>query len=116
RPDHGPDALGRRAAAVALHLDDRVADQPAANTGHEDGDERQHAGADRRQRGGPRLVRWHGRDIGHRAQRTHIGLLGCAAVRALIVLPTYNEAENIADVLRRVRAAAPDADVLVVDD
>jgi dolichol-phosphate mannosyltransferase len=37
-------------------------------------------------------------------------------VRALVVLPTYQEAENIAEVLRRLRAAAPDADVLVVDD
>jgi len=37
-------------------------------------------------------------------------------MRALIVLPTYEEAENIAEVLRRVRVAAPDADVLVVDD
>ena len=37
-------------------------------------------------------------------------------MRALVVLPTYQEAENIADVLRRVRAAAPMADVLVVDD
>ncbi|MCU1449759.1 MAG: hypothetical protein JWP02_1929 [Acidimicrobiales bacterium] len=34
----------------------------------------------------------------------------------LIVLPTYNEAENITDILRRVRAAAPEAGVLVVDD
>jgi dolichol-phosphate mannosyltransferase len=32
------------------------------------------------------------------------------------VLPTYQEAENIAEVLRRLRAAAPAADVLVVDD
>ena len=37
-------------------------------------------------------------------------------MRSLIVLPTYNEAGNIAEVLRRVRAAAPAADVLVVDD
>lgn len=37
-------------------------------------------------------------------------------LRALIVLPTYNEAENIDDVLRRVRAVVPEADVLVVDD
>jgi dolichol-phosphate mannosyltransferase len=37
-------------------------------------------------------------------------------VRALVVLPTYQEAENIAEVLRRLRAAAPGADVLVVDD
>ncbi|HJV08733.1 MAG TPA: polyprenol monophosphomannose synthase, partial [Acidimicrobiales bacterium] len=37
-------------------------------------------------------------------------------MRALVVLPTYQEAENIAEVLRRLRAAAPGADVLVVDD
>ncbi len=37
-------------------------------------------------------------------------------MRALVVLPTYQEAENIAEVLRRLRAAAPTADVLVVDD
>jgi len=34
----------------------------------------------------------------------------------LVVLPTYNEAENIATVLRRVRASVPDAHILVVDD
>jgi dolichol-phosphate mannosyltransferase len=32
------------------------------------------------------------------------------------VLPTFEEAPNIVDVLRRVRAAMPSADVLVVDD
>jgi dolichol-phosphate mannosyltransferase len=37
-------------------------------------------------------------------------------VKTLIVLPTYNEADNIVEVLRRARAAAPAADVLVVDD
>jgi dolichol-phosphate mannosyltransferase len=37
-------------------------------------------------------------------------------VRVLVVLPTYQEAENIVDVLRRVRGALPEADVLVVDD
>jgi dolichol-phosphate mannosyltransferase len=37
-------------------------------------------------------------------------------VRVLVVLPTYKEAANIAEVLRRVRAALPEADVLVVDD
>ena len=35
---------------------------------------------------------------------------------ALVVLPTYQEAPNIVDVLVRVRAAVPDANVLVVDD
>jgi dolichol-phosphate mannosyltransferase len=37
-------------------------------------------------------------------------------MRTLVVLPTYEEAENIAEVLRRLRTAVPAADVLVVDD
>jgi len=37
-------------------------------------------------------------------------------MRPLVVLPTYKEAENIAEVLRRLRVATPTADVLVVDD
>lgn len=37
-------------------------------------------------------------------------------VKPLVVLPTYNEAENIVEVLDRVREAVPEADVLVVDD
>lgn len=37
-------------------------------------------------------------------------------MKPLIVLPTYNEAENIIEVLDRVREAVPHADVLVVDD
>ncbi|MDP9465351.1 MAG: polyprenol monophosphomannose synthase [Actinomycetota bacterium] len=37
-------------------------------------------------------------------------------MRTVVVLPTYNEAENIAGFLRAVRHAVPDADVLVVDD
>ena len=35
---------------------------------------------------------------------------------SLVVLPTYQEAENIADVLRRLRGAVPSVDILVVDD
>jgi dolichol-phosphate mannosyltransferase len=37
-------------------------------------------------------------------------------VRALIVTPTYEESENIVEFLQRTRAAAPEADILVVDD
>ena len=37
-------------------------------------------------------------------------------MRALVVLPTYQEADNIAEVLGRLRGAVPEADVLVVDD
>ena len=36
--------------------------------------------------------------------------------RVLIITPTYQEAENISEFLRRARAAMPDADILVVDD
>ena len=35
---------------------------------------------------------------------------------AWIVLPTYNEADNLEPLVRAVLAAAPDARVLVVDD
>ena len=37
-------------------------------------------------------------------------------MRVLVVIPTYNESENIDRVLRRIRDALPDATVLVVDD
>lgn len=36
--------------------------------------------------------------------------------RVLVCTPTYNEADNIAELLRRVREALPDADILVLDD
>ena len=37
-------------------------------------------------------------------------------MRVLVMLPTYNEIENIQDVLERARAALPEADILVIDD
>ena len=37
-------------------------------------------------------------------------------MRTLVITPTYVEAENIEEFLRRARAAVPDADILVVDD
>jgi dolichol-phosphate mannosyltransferase len=37
-------------------------------------------------------------------------------MRVIIVTPTYLEADNIVELLTRARAAAPDADILVVDD
>jgi dolichol-phosphate mannosyltransferase len=36
--------------------------------------------------------------------------------RVVVVIPTYNEATNLAWIVGRVRAAQPDVDVLVVDD
>ncbi|MGW3626007.1 polyprenol monophosphomannose synthase [Streptomyces sp. NPDC000880] len=46
------------------------------------------------------------------AQGRRYGPLG----RALVIIPTYNEAENIKPIVSRVRAAVPEADVLVADD
>ncbi|MCD9622456.1 polyprenol monophosphomannose synthase [Rhabdothermincola sp. EGI L10124] len=37
-------------------------------------------------------------------------------MKPLVILPTFNEAENIVEVLDRLRDAVPEADVLVVDD
>jgi dolichol-phosphate mannosyltransferase len=37
-------------------------------------------------------------------------------MRTLVVVPTYDEADNIEELLRRTRAAVPNAAVLVVDD
>jgi dolichol-phosphate mannosyltransferase len=37
-------------------------------------------------------------------------------VRVLVVLPTYNEAENVCGIIERVREVLPKADILVVDD
>ncbi len=37
-------------------------------------------------------------------------------MRVLVVLPTYNEADNIEAILRAVRTSLPDANILVVDD
>ena len=37
-------------------------------------------------------------------------------MRAVVVLPTYNEAENIVAFLRSLRAAVPETDVLVIQE
>lgn len=37
-------------------------------------------------------------------------------MRVLVVIPTYQEAENIGPLLRQLRETVPDADLLVVDD
>ncbi|MFF3324090.1 polyprenol monophosphomannose synthase [Streptomyces sp. NPDC002889] len=45
-------------------------------------------------------------------QERRYGPLG----KALVIIPTYNEAGNVRSIVSRVRAAVPDADVLVADD
>ncbi len=37
-------------------------------------------------------------------------------MRTLVIVPTYNEAENIRPIIARIRAAVPEAHVLIVDD
>jgi dolichol-phosphate mannosyltransferase len=44
--------------------------------------------------------------------RNHTDALG----RVVMVVPTYNEADNIGWIVGRLRAAQPDVDVLIVDD
>ncbi|MEW1627893.1 polyprenol monophosphomannose synthase [Streptomyces sp. NPDC089173] len=36
--------------------------------------------------------------------------------KVLVIIPTYNEVENIRPIVERVRTAVPDADILVADD
>ena len=38
------------------------------------------------------------------------------SAHTLVILPTYNEAENIAHVVDRIRRSAADVDILIVDD
>ncbi|WP_374008741.1 polyprenol monophosphomannose synthase [Leifsonia sp. LS-T14] len=37
-------------------------------------------------------------------------------MRTLVIIPTYNERENVGSIVGRVRASVPDAEVLIVDD
>ena len=37
-------------------------------------------------------------------------------MKVLIIIPTYNERENIATIVPRVRASVPEAHILVADD
>ena len=37
-------------------------------------------------------------------------------MRPLVVIPTYNESENIERILKRIRECLPEAGILVVDD
>lgn len=37
-------------------------------------------------------------------------------MKSLVIIPTYNERENIGELIPAVRAATPDVDILVADD
>ena len=43
-------------------------------------------------------------------------MTGAPAGRVAVIMPTYNERENLEGMAGRVRASVPDADLLVVDD
>src|ERR1700734_1758596 len=45
-----------------------------------------------------------------------MGESGAATNRVVIVMPTYNERQNLEIMASRIREAVPDADLLVVDD
>src|ERR1700723_1749611 len=45
-----------------------------------------------------------------------MGERDAATGRVVIVMPTYNERQNLEIIVSRVREAVPDADLLVVDD
>ncbi|SEG74248.1 dolichol-phosphate mannosyltransferase [Actinacidiphila yanglinensis] len=36
--------------------------------------------------------------------------------KVLVIIPTYNEAENVRPIVKRVRASVPEADILIADD
>ncbi|MDQ1633556.1 MAG: apolipoprotein N-acyltransferase [Frankiaceae bacterium] len=56
-------------------------------------------------------------EAGHPAPRTAgTALGGSVPGRVLVCIPTYEERENLPDTLTRLRAAVPEADVLVIDD
>jgi len=55
---------------------------------------------------------WHGCSL----PRSEAIAVPSSTVRTVVVLPTYNEVENIAAILAAIRAAVPSADVIVVDD
>ncbi|MGN6610493.1 MAG: glycosyltransferase, partial [Angustibacter sp.] len=44
------------------------------------------------------------------------GPAGSRLGRVLVVIPTYNERDNLEPIVGRVRTAVPTADVLVADD
>ncbi|MFJ6955725.1 polyprenol monophosphomannose synthase [Micromonospora aurantiaca (nom. illeg.)] len=52
--------------------------------------------------------------MGVAADRRTVGHPGVG--RVLVVIPTYNEADNVGRIVARVREAAPTVDVLVADD
>ena len=121
-PDECPNSSLHRTFAVALQPYEGVPDQP---TGEATGEDRHEGhgsgcGGGQRRHRPCRIVgaRHHlhrcivrGQPTGDSAGTPRVG-----DVRVTVVVPTYNEAGNVDALLRGVRRALPDAQVLVVDD
>jgi dolichol-phosphate mannosyltransferase len=107
RPDEHAEAERHAAVSFTLHRDQPIADQTAG----EAADEHRHEG----ERSGRR-----GRQGRHRRGFVHgrhpTGAVGSEPVRVVVVVPTYNEAENVSDLVRSIRAALPVGGIIVVDD
>ena len=102
--DEEPHTLGCVARSRALQVDQRVADESSGGTAEQDGDEGGNTGG----------WRWKSRQGAF--SFCHTASVGSRSVRATVVVPTFNEIDNIDRLLREVRAVAPEASVLVVDD
>ena len=120
--DQQTEPIGGRTITVALEIDERVTDEPAAHTADDDGGQSQGPSRARRCSGDRRDGWWfmvvgHGTIVSSEHAADGLGApRRVIGVRTLVVLPTFDEAENIDEVLRRVRAALSDATILVVDD
>ena len=75
---------------------------------------RGHGGSRRRRHASPRRAA--NASPGCSLPRSEAIAVRSSAVRTVVVLPTYNEVENIGAMLAAVRTAVPSADIIVVDD
>jgi len=92
-----------------LQFDEREADQTTREPGNEHSDECRCTSAGGGQRGKGPFSFAHSLNLGY-------GNLGSSVMRVTVVVPTYNENDNIEVFCREVRAAVPAASILVVDD
>ena len=115
-----PEALGDGTVAFALEVDERKPDEATGEAAEQDRHEGDDAGGHGWDRGERTRV-GHGTSLGvvrrgrarHRRRRSRPRV---GAVRVVVVVPTYNEVDNVEPLCRRVRAAVPSAEILIVDD
>jgi dolichol-phosphate mannosyltransferase len=115
--DEDADTECEAAVTAALEVDEGVADQASCEATDEHGDERQGASTGRGESGQRALGR-RGGCAGSIVTHQVIVEPGVASrsVQVTVVVPTYEEVDNIETLLRAVRAVGPTFHVLVVDD